>query len=66
MTLEAVIFGGIGTLAEVAELDRAAWNAAFRAHGIAWNWSWDTYAELMRPGGDRQLARATAAHGRPA
>jgi beta-phosphoglucomutase-like phosphatase (HAD superfamily) len=62
MTLEAVIFAGIGTLAEVAELDRAAWNAAFRAHGIDWAWSWDTYAELMRPGGDRQLAARYAAH----
>lgn len=62
MTLEAVVFGGIGTLAEVAELDRAAWNAAFRTHGIGWNWSWDVYAELMRPGGDRQLAARYAAH----
>ena len=62
MTLEAVIFGGMGTLAEVAELDRAAWNAAFRAHGIGWEWSWDTYAELMRPGGDRHLAARYAAH----
>jgi HAD superfamily hydrolase (TIGR01509 family) len=62
MTLEALIFGGIGTLAEVAELDRAAWNAAFRTHGVPWNWSWDTYAELMRPGGDRQLAARYAAH----
>lgn len=62
MTLEAVIFGGIGTLAEVAELDRAAWNAAFRTHGIDWNWSWDVYAELMRPGGDRQLAARYGAH----
>lgn len=62
MTLEALIFGGIGTLAEVAELDRAAWNAAFRTHGVNWTWSWDTYAELMRPGGDRQLAARYAAH----
>ncbi len=62
MTLEALIFGGIGTLAEVAELDRAAWNAAFRAHGVDWNWSQDTYGELMRPGGDRQLAARYAAH----
>lgn len=62
MTLEALIFGGIGTLAEVAELDRAAWNAAFRAHGTDWEWSWDTYAELMRPGGDRHLAARYAAH----
>lgn len=62
MTLEALIFAGIGTLAEVADLDRAAWNAAFRAHGMDWNWSWDTYAELMRPGGDRQLAARYAAY----
>lgn len=62
MTLEAVIFGGIGTLAEVAEIDRAAWNAAFRTHGIDWTWSWDVYAELMRPGGDRQLAARYATH----
>jgi beta-phosphoglucomutase-like phosphatase (HAD superfamily) len=62
MTLEALIFGGIGTLAEVAELDRAAWNASFRVHGIGWDWSWDTYTELMRPGGDRQLAARYAAH----
>jgi beta-phosphoglucomutase-like phosphatase (HAD superfamily) len=62
MTLEALIFGGIGTLAEVADLDRSAWNAAFRAHGMDWQWSWDTYAELMRPGGDRQLAARYAAY----
>ena len=62
MTLEAVIFGGIGSVAECADLDRAAWNAAFRMHGVPWNWSWDTYAELMRPGGDRQLAARYAAH----
>jgi beta-phosphoglucomutase-like phosphatase (HAD superfamily) len=62
MTLEAVIFGGIGSIAECAELDRAAWNAAFRIHDVPWQWSWDTYAELMRPGGDRQLAARYAAH----
>ncbi|NKX43486.1 HAD hydrolase-like protein [Roseicyclus persicicus] len=62
MTLEALIFVGIGTLAEVADIDRAAWNAAFRAHGVPWSWSWDTYSELMRPGGDRQLAARYAAH----
>jgi hypothetical protein len=62
MTLEAVIFGGMGSLAECAELDRAAWNAAFRMHDVPWEWSWDTYGELMRPGGDRQLAARYAAH----
>jgi HAD superfamily hydrolase (TIGR01509 family) len=62
MTLEALIFGGMGSLAECAEIDRRAWNAAFRMHDVPWEWSWDTYAELMRPGGDRQLAARYAAH----
>lgn len=62
MTLEALVFGGLGSLAECAEMDRAAWNAAFRIHDVGWNWSADTYAELMRPGGDRQLAARYAQH----
>ena len=62
MTLEALIFGGIGSLAECAELDRKAWNAAFHMHGMDWHWSWDVYAELMRGGGDRQLAARFAAN----
>lgn len=62
MTLEAVIFGGMGSLAECSEIDRAAWNAAFRMHDVPWEWSRDTYAELMRPGGDRQLAARYATH----
>jgi HAD superfamily hydrolase (TIGR01509 family) len=62
MTLEAVIFGGLGSLAECAEIDRAAWNAAFRVNDLPWDWSWDTYSELMRPGGDRRPAARYAAH----
>lgn len=62
MTLEALIFAGIGSLADCAEMDRAAWNAAFRIHDVPWEWSADTYDELMRPGGDRQLAARYAAH----
>ena len=61
MTLEGIIFGGMGALAECAEIDRKAWNAAFRAHGLNWDWSWDTYTELMRAGGDRQLVSSYAA-----
>ncbi len=60
MTLEGILFGGMGSLAECAEVDRAAWNTAFRTHGLEWNWSWDTYAELMRAGGDRQLVTSYA------
>lgn len=61
MTLEAIIFGGMGSLTECAESDRRAWNAAFRTHGLGWDWSWDTYSELMRAGGDRQLVTSYAA-----
>ncbi|MEJ6394032.1 HAD family hydrolase [Gymnodinialimonas sp. 2305UL16-5] len=66
MTLEALIFGGLGSLAECAELDRKSWNAAFQIHGLDWTWSWETYAGLMRAGGDRQLAaRHAVALGQP-
>ena len=61
MQLKALVWGGLGSLADCADLDLAAWNGAFRAQGLDWSWNWDTYAELMRPGGDRQLAARFAA-----
>ena len=60
MQKQAVIFVGIGSLAECAEVDRLAWNASFRTHGLRWDWSWETYAELMRHGGDRMPAERFA------
>ncbi|MEM9318753.1 MAG: HAD hydrolase-like protein [Pseudomonadota bacterium] len=57
----AILFVGLGSVAEYAETDRAAWNAAFRAHGMRWEWSWESYAELMRPGGARDPAAHYAA-----
>lgn len=62
MAPQAIIFTGIGSLAECAELDLRAWNAAFRAHGLRWQWSWDTFVELMRHGGARNPAERFAAH----
>ncbi len=61
MTLEGIIFGGMGSISECAEMDRVAWNAAFRTHGLDWDWSWSTYSGLMRAGGDRQLVSSYAA-----
>lgn len=61
---EAVVFGGLGSLADCAELDLAAWNAAFRIHGMEWHWTWDTYVALTRGEGYAHLAAAYAAvHG---
>ena len=47
MSLDAILFGGIGAVAECAELDRKAWNGAMRAQGLAWDWGWSTYRALM-------------------
>ena len=46
-----------GSLTECADTDRQSWNAAFRALGLRWDWSWDTYAELRRHGSERDLAQ---------
>jgi beta-phosphoglucomutase-like phosphatase (HAD superfamily) len=48
MRLKAILFGGLGTIAEISDVDCEAWNAAFRTHGVAWRWSWDVYSELMK------------------
>jgi beta-phosphoglucomutase-like phosphatase (HAD superfamily) len=56
MTPECIIFAGLGTLVECAELDRAAWNAAFRMYALDWHWTKDIYADLLRRGTDRNLA----------
>lgn len=61
MTTCALIFVGLGSLTECAEIDRQSWNAAFRSLGMRWEWSWDAYAELMHHGGDRSLATRFAA-----
>lgn len=62
MTLEGVVFGGIGSLSDCAQVDLNAWNTAFRTHGVGWSWSWDDYVKLMRAGGDRQLVSTHALH----
>src|SRR5579875_2388832 len=56
-TMTAVLFGSIGTLADTSELQREAFNEAFREHGLDWNWSRDEYRELLRDsGGAKRIA----------
>ena len=67
MGMPAVLFGSIGALADTSELQREAFNEAFDAHGLDWNWSRDEYRALLagqrRRGPDRRL-RQLARRGR--
>ncbi|MEM1110441.1 MAG: HAD-IA family hydrolase [Pseudomonadota bacterium] len=53
---QALLFGGIGTLLETSELQRAAFNAAFVEAGLDWHWREDEYrAMLQTPGGIKRI-----------
>lgn len=54
--IKAVIFGSIGTLVETSELQREAFNQAFKDHGLGWKWDEETYRRLLDiPGGAKRL-----------
>ncbi|KND17146.1 hypothetical protein ADZ37_20015 [Pannonibacter phragmitetus] len=54
----ALIFDVDGTLAETEELHRAAFNAAFAAHGLGWHWDRTTYGGLLAVTGGKERIRA--------
>jgi beta-phosphoglucomutase-like phosphatase (HAD superfamily) len=57
MTLQALIFDVDGTIADTEEVHRQAFNAAFLAMDLGWNWSEDDYMELLKvSGGPERLA----------
>ena len=56
--LKAVIFGAIGTVAEVADLERQAYNAAFKQAGLDWKWSAVAYKEFLKTDGGKERIRA--------
>jgi HAD superfamily hydrolase (TIGR01509 family) len=58
MTLKAVIFGAIGTIAETSDLQRQAFNAAFAEAGLDWNWDIATYHQLLTTNGGQNRLRA--------
>jgi HAD superfamily hydrolase (TIGR01509 family) len=49
--LSAIFFGSISTLADTSELQRRAFNEAFAAHGLDWNWSRDDYRSMLGSNG---------------
>jgi HAD superfamily hydrolase (TIGR01509 family) len=56
--LKALIFDVDGTLADTEEAHRAAFNEAFRQHGLDWNWSKPRYAHLLSVTGGRERLAA--------
>lgn len=57
MKLKALIFDVDGTLADTEEAHRRAFNEAFAAHGLDWNWSKPAYAQLLlTTGGKERIA----------
>lgn len=58
MSLAALIFDVDGTLAETEEVHRAAFNEAFRAHGLDWAWSVADYRKLLRTTGGKERIAA--------
>jgi HAD superfamily hydrolase (TIGR01509 family) len=62
--MTAILFGSISTLAETSELQRAAFNAAFAQHGLAWQWDRDDYRTMLAGnGGAARIAAFAATRG---
>ena len=64
MKPQAILFGSIGTLVETSEIQREAFNDAFREAGLDWTWNRDDYREMLhRSGGKRRIAMFAQARG---
>jgi hypothetical protein len=59
--MSAVLFGSISTLADTSELQRRAFNEAFVASGLDWNWSRDDYPAMLDSNGGAERIRDYAA-----
>jgi len=54
MKIKALIFDVDGTLADTEEAHRRSFNLAFERHGLAWHWSEDEYARLLKTTGGKE------------
>ena len=55
--MPAILFGSISTIADTSEMQREAFNAAFDAHGLDWNWDRDSYLSMVETsGGENRIA----------
>ena len=60
-TLRGLIFDADGTLVETEEFHRRAFNDAFAAYGLSWNWSKSEYSRLLLMSGGLERMRTYAA-----
>lgn len=51
--MPALLFGSISAVADTSELQRAAFNEAFRQHELSWDWQQDEYRALLTGNGGR-------------
>ena len=55
--MSAILFGSISTIADTSEMQRQAFNRAFKAHGLDWCWHRAEYlAMLENSGGQNRIA----------
>ncbi len=60
--LRALIFDVDGTLAETEEIHRQAFNAAFKEHGLDWDWTEELYSQLLAVAGGEDRILHYAKH----
>jgi HAD superfamily hydrolase (TIGR01509 family) len=62
--MSAILFGSISTVADTSELQRQAFNQAFEAHGLGWQWDRDQYRALLaKSGGQGRIAEYAESQG---
>ena len=55
--MKSILFGSIGVLAESSEIQRRAFNEAFKEFGLDWYWNVANYIKLLqKPGGLNRIA----------
>jgi HAD superfamily hydrolase (TIGR01509 family) len=62
--MSAILFGSISTISDTSELQRQAFNQAFKAHGLDWDWSQEDYLTMLeKSGGQNRIAKYADAIG---
>jgi HAD superfamily hydrolase (TIGR01509 family) len=51
--VSAILFGSIGTIADTSELQRQAFNQAFKTHKLDWDWNREEYLTMLEKSGGR-------------